>query len=110
MQKDFQSAVNNSSSTQVSATGNSVSEAEQALKSWGIEYAKQPDGSILVPGSLDISGKGLTRLPNLTSVKVGGGFYCDNNQLTSLEGTPHTVGGHFYCHDNQLTSLEGASI
>jgi len=108
MQKDFQSAVNKSSSTQVSATGNSVSEAEQALKSWGIEYAKQPDGSILVPGDLDISGRGLTKLPNLSSVKVVGNFSCSNNQLTSLEGAPHTVGGCFYSYSNQLTSLKHA--
>jgi hypothetical protein len=40
--------------------------------------------------------------------EVGGSFYCNDNQLTSLEGSPHEVGGSFYCHDNQLTSLEGA--
>jgi len=108
MQKDFQSAVNKSSSTQVSATGNSVSEAEQALKDWGIEYAKKPDGSILVPGNLDICNKGLTKLPNLSSVKVEGGFFCSGNQLTSLKGAPRAVGGHCACCDNQLTSLEGA--
>jgi hypothetical protein len=85
-----------------------LSEAEGALKSWGIEYAKQTDGSILVPGNLDISGKGLAKLPNLASVKVSGYFYCHSNQLTSLEGAPQTVGGQFFCFDNHLTSLEGA--
>jgi hypothetical protein len=39
---------------------------------------------------------------------VIGGFYCDNNLLTSLEGAPQTVGSGFYCYDNLLTSLEGA--
>jgi hypothetical protein len=38
---------------------------------------------------------------------VGGGFYCDNNKLTSLEGCPKSVCGDFYCHSNRLTSLEG---
>jgi hypothetical protein len=28
---------------------------------------------------------------------VSGYFYCDNNQLTSLEGCPSSVGGDFYC-------------
>jgi hypothetical protein len=39
---------------------------------------------------------------------VGGSFYCNNNQLTSLEGSPQSVGGNFYCSNNQLTSLEGS--
>jgi len=85
-----------------------LSEAEEALKSWGIEYAKQPDGSILVIGDLDISGRGLTKLPNLSSVKVVGNFYCHKNKLSSLEHAPQSVGGNFYCFDNQLTSLMGA--
>jgi len=85
-----------------------LSEAEEALKSWGIEYSKQPDGSILVPEDLDISAKGLTRLPNLSSVKVLGYFSCHDNQLTSLKGAPRSVGGNFYCSFNQLTSLEHA--
>ena len=85
-----------------------LSEAEQALKSWGIKYKKQPDGSILILGNLDLSNKGLTKLPDLSSVTVGGNFYCHDNQLTSLEGAPATVGGDFSCSDNQLTSLEHA--
>ena len=40
--------------------------------------------------------------------KVGGNFYCSNNQLTSLEGAPRGVGGNFNCINNQLTTLEGA--
>ena len=82
------------------------SPAEKALMNWGIGYKKQADGSILVPGNLDISNKGLTSLPDLRKVKVGGYFRCDNNQLTSLEGAPHTVGGNFWCEHNQLTSLK----
>ena len=39
---------------------------------------------------------------------IEGGFYCSNNQLTSLEGAPESVGGYFNCSNNQLTSLEGA--
>jgi hypothetical protein len=40
---------------------------------------------------------------------VGLYFRCDNNELTSLEGSPLTVDGGFYCNNNQLTSLEGAA-
>jgi hypothetical protein len=39
---------------------------------------------------------------------VEGDFYCDNNQLTTLEGAPQTVTKGFSCSRNQLTSLEGA--
>jgi hypothetical protein len=39
---------------------------------------------------------------------VEGGFYCFSNILTSLKGAPRTVGGDFYCNDNELTTLEGA--
>jgi len=78
------------------------------LKDWGIKYKKQSDGSLLVPGDLDISCKGLTKLPDLSAVLVGGNFSCHDNQLTSLKGAPHSVGDDFSCSHNQLTSLEHA--
>lgn len=87
---------------------NPLSKAEQVLKGWGIAYKKQPDGSLLVPGNLDISGKGMTQFPDLSSVAVCGDLRCSDNQLTSLKGVPQSVGGSFYCCSNQLTSLEGA--
>ena len=40
--------------------------------------------------------------------EVGGDFYCSNNQLTTLDGAPKEVGGGFYCYNNQLTTLDGA--
>ena len=40
--------------------------------------------------------------------KVGGYFYCHNNELTTLVGAPQEVGGDFSCDNNQLTTLEGA--
>ena len=85
-----------------------LSEAERALKSWGIKYKKKADGSISVAGNLDISHKNLTQLPDLSQVIVGGSFFCSDNLLTSLAGAPQSVGGHFFCSRNQLKSLEGA--
>jgi hypothetical protein len=35
-------------------------------------------------------------------------FYCNNNNLTSLQGGPKSVGGDFYCSNNKLILLEGA--
>jgi hypothetical protein len=39
---------------------------------------------------------------------VGVNFYCNNNQLTSLQGAPASVGGDFNCSANPLTSLQYA--
>ena len=40
--------------------------------------------------------------------RVGGNFWCGINQLVSLQGAPTQVGGNFYCNYNKLTSLQGA--
>ena len=69
-------------------------------------YTINDDMSISVNGSVDLSYKNLKSIP-IKFKEVGGDFYCNVNQLTSLKGCPETVGGHFYCHSNQLTSLKG---
>ena len=59
-------------------------------------------------GDFDISGLGLTELPtSLKDLKIGGSFYCYNNDLNTLEGAPSSVGLDFNCSDNKLTSLAG---
>jgi hypothetical protein len=60
-----------------------------------------------VGGGFYCSNNRLTSL-NGAPQKVGWGFYCLNNLLTTLEGAPQEVGANFNCDDNQLTSLEGA--
>ena len=40
--------------------------------------------------------------------EVGEDFDCDGNQLRTLQGSPRKVGGNFRCYDNPLISLEGA--
>ena len=52
--------------------------------------------------------KGLTSLPNDIPKYVGDNFWCDYNNLKSLQGAPKYVGGNFDCDDNKLTSLQGA--
>jgi hypothetical protein len=75
-------------------------------KKYKIEnYTVNDDGSIDVNGSVDLSWCKLTQLP-LRFNKVNGGFYCSNNQLTSLKGCPRWISGGFRCGYNQLTSLE----
>lgn len=83
--------------------------AAKALEKLGVEYRRQADGSILVPGSIDLSKKGLTALPDLTGVVVMGSFNCNGNLLTSLKGAP-AMADSFYCSGNLLTSLEYAPM
>ena len=65
-------------------------------------------------GLLDVDYNFHCAQQNLTDFKgvrfghVKGDFYCEGNQLTSLEGAPQTINGYFDCDNNQLTSLEGA--
>ena len=92
------------------------SEAERWLREEKIPYKKNIlKNEIFVPGSIHITGRGLTSLPDLSNVTLGGGFNCSHNRLTSLKGSPAEVGfysrsqgtnGDFNCSDNQLTSLE----
>jgi len=108
-------------------------ESKEYIKSicqkYGIKnYTINDDGSIDVNGNVDLSGRGLTKLPlkfrnvtgsfdcshnKLTTLEgapksVDGDFYCSYNQLTTIEGAPKSVGGNFGCYNNQLTTLEGA--
>ena len=60
-------------------------------------------------GDLDLSRLNLTVLPEiLKDISVDGDFFCNGNNLTSLEGAPKTVGENFGCSYNKLTSLAGA--
>jgi len=81
---------------------------EATLQELGCAFERQPDGTLVVLGDIDLSYKNLTKLPDLSSVIVKGRFSCSNNHLTSLNGAPQSVGGNFSCANNQLTSLEGA--
>ena len=71
-----------------------------------LNYSINPDLSIDVEGSVDLYNLKLSSLP-LRFSRVGGGFFCQNNNLTTLEGGPREVGGHFVCFSNRLTTLEG---
>ena len=65
-------------------------------------------GLVDVDGDFNCRGQGLKDFKGVRFGHVRVDFYCDNNQLTSLDGAPKTVNGDFICYYNQLTSLEGA--
>jgi len=82
----------------------------EICRKYGItNYTINSDGTIDVDGDVDLSDKGLTKLP-LTFNRVIGDFSCSyNNRLTSLEGSPKHIDGYFSCsYNNRLTSLEGS--
>ena len=47
------------------------------------------------------------RLP-VSFDRIYGYFWCGNNQLETLAGTPRYVRGNFMCTNNQFTTLEGS--
>lgn len=56
--------------------------------------------------NVDVRNKKLKSLKGLNlDKKRAGVFYCNHNQLTSLEGCPAEIKGLFNCSDNQLSSL-----
>lgn len=62
-----------------------------------------------VDGNINLSGLKLSKLPIKFGI-VTGHFWCNSNQLTTLEGAPLKVGGDFYCDSNKLTTLKKAPI
>ena len=79
------------------------------LKLTGLDLTKLPD----ILKDITVGGNFFCNLNNLTSLQncpktVGGNFFCNLNNLTSLKGAPKTVGGDFYCYNNELKSLFGA--
>jgi hypothetical protein len=69
-------------------------------------YTVNEDGTVDVDGDVELSDKGLKKLP-LKFGRVTGHFSCNNNELTTLEGSPSRVGGYFICNSNELTTLKG---
>ncbi len=84
---------------------------EWSIKNWSINS----DGLVDVNDDVYLINRariGLTynllkKLP-LKFGHITGYFRVPHNNLTSLEGAPHTVGGYFNCSHNSLTSLEFA--
>ena len=69
-------------------------------------YTINPDGSIDVNGSVNLTYRSLTKIP-IKFNRVSGLFKVSFNNLTSLEGCPKEVGKHFACSCNNLKNLIG---
>jgi hypothetical protein len=86
---------------------------EKTIEDWckklGVKYYTIVDGFVNVDSSVNLSCKNLTEFPIKFGV-VTGGFNCNDNELTSLEGSPREIGKGFNCKGNKLTSLKGGPI
>ena len=71
-------------------------------------WSVNSEGLVDVQGDFYCSGQGLEDFLGIRFGKVSGGFYCRNNQLRTLEGSPRKVDGNFHCDRNQLRTLEVA--
>ena len=80
---------------------------EKWLSEMNIKNYSLRDNLVDVEGDVDLYGRNLEVIPVQFGI-VKGYFYCFQNKLKSLEGSPRTVGGSFYCYDNKLKSLEGS--
>lgn len=81
-------------------------EIDKICNRYGIHNITINNGLVDVNGSVNLTDEDLDEMP-LYFGEVIGNFECNYNQLTSLEGCPHTVGGNFQCMQNKLKSLEG---
>ena len=83
---------------------------EEILTELGYKFERKDDGTLFVPSEINLSGKNLKKLPDLTLVHLGGNFYCENNpDLRNLIGAPYKADSNFFCGRNdRLSSLVGA--
>ncbi len=68
-------------------------------------YTINSDNLVDVDGNVELWDRRLESIPLNFNI-VNGYFECGYNHLTSLKGCPVRVGNGFYCYDNQLTSLQ----
>jgi hypothetical protein len=69
-------------------------------------YTINQDLTVDVDGNVDLIKQKLKTIP-VQFGEINGNFYCWYNDLTSLEGCPHTVKGSFFCNFNKLDNLKG---
>ena len=95
------------SSTTAKPSVSTVTDQQVISLIGNVKHTINPEGTIDVDGDVNLSSRGLTKIP-FKFGKVSGDFNCENNHLTFLQGAPTSVGRGFYCGGNYLTSLQGA--
>ncbi|MBO5705045.1 MAG: hypothetical protein J6R99_03445 [Alphaproteobacteria bacterium] len=65
--------------------------------------------NLTVKGDIDLSGRDLTQLPDMSGLRIVGDFIVSNNKLKNLDGSPHCVDGDYMCDFNELESIDNVS-
>lgn len=79
--------------------------ASDYLATIPLTHKLRDDGMIEATGTIHVTNKNLTELPDLSNVILNGSFFCDGNQLGSLKGIPHEITGHVDCKQNSIIDL-----
>jgi len=81
------------------------------LRNQGIKnhnFALSHTNRINAYDTIVLSGANLNEFPEYIKFNsIRGGFHCNNNNLTSLKGSPVKVSGSFMCSHNKLQNLIG---
>ncbi|NBP59030.1 hypothetical protein EBU71_21275, partial [bacterium] len=89
------------------SSGQSLEEIRKICEKYDIRnWSLNEEGLVDVDHFVDLRNQKLAELP-LKFGRVAGVFFCNFNNLTTLDGAPEQVGDDFYCYENKLTSLEG---
>lgn len=83
-----------------------IEKKQPTPEDFGITKYEWVDGVLDCFQDVDLSLRKLKKLP-FSFGKIDGCFLCSENDLTNLEGFPHTVNGYFSCRGNKLTNLVG---
>lgn len=87
-----------------------IDEIEEWLRTYRIRnYTINDDLTVDVDGPVYLVNKKLSIFPIQFGI-VSGFFYCNANNLVSLEGSPRHVGDDFFCNDNPLKTLTGSPL
>ncbi len=79
--------------------------SEAMLRQLGIKYSHRADGMLEVADKIDLTGKKLGQLPDLSNVVVLGDFSAGGNDLKNIVGAPPFVGGTATFAGNTIKSL-----
>jgi hypothetical protein len=80
-------------------------QSEAELRSLGIKFSRRADGMLEVADKIDLTGKKLGKLPDLSNVVVLGDFSAGGNDLKDIVGAPAFVGGTATFAGNTIKSL-----
>ena len=96
-------------------SSNELTSLEGNLKILGQDFNCSSNQLANLKGSLEAYRGVFDCSSNKLNSLIGGpievdSFYCEFNQLTSLEYMPNNIGDHFYCNNNQLVDFDFCNL